>query len=270
MHKKIESELVSLAHSILKMENNGDIQVLHKKAQEIYEKLCVLKFVNESLDFKTTEIETEKEVVSAKEVAEVEKVDEKIENIVEVDEEITVEYEEEIEIKVELEESFDEEIIFEPTQKELISEEKIEEVFSVKSTQVKNDEADLPSLKITLEEEFKDAISADIATSLFEKVTVESPKIEKLPKEEPKKKSINDALFNNNIQVGLNDRIAFVKYLFDGSQEDFNRVLSQLNSFTELEEAVSFLNDFVKPDYNWKNKEEFENRLMNLIERKFL
>ncbi len=39
MHKKIKSELVSLAHSILQLEKSDDIRVLHKKAHEIYEKL---------------------------------------------------------------------------------------------------------------------------------------------------------------------------------------------------------------------------------------
>ena len=251
MHKKLEAELVSLAHSILKMENKDDVQVLHKKAQEIYEKLSVLKFVDEFLDVKSTAVETNKEVVLEEEVEITEKVVKK-----------------ETEITIEFEETNNDEIIFEPEQKEVISEEVIEEIFETKQVFVKDDEKDLPSLQISLEEEFKDAISADIATNLFEKVTKETPR-ENVSTEEIKKRSLNDALFNKNIQVGLNDRIAFVKYLFDGSQEDFNRVLSQLNSFTELQEAISFLNDFVKPDYNWQNKEEYENRLMDLIERKF-
>jgi hypothetical protein len=252
MHKKLEAELVSLAHSILKMENKDDVQVLHKKAQEIYEKLSVLKFVDEFLDVKPTAVETKKEVVLEEEVEITEKVVKK-----------------ETEITIELEETNNDEIVFEPGQNEVISEEVIEEIFETKQVFVKDDEKDLPSLQISLEEEFKDAISADIATNLFEKVTKEVPMVENVSTEEIKKRSLNDALFNKNIQVGLNDRIAFVKYLFDGSQEDFNRVLSQLNSFTELQEAISFLNDFVKPDYNWQNKEEYENRLMDLIERKF-
>ena len=72
------------------------------------------------------------------------------------------------------------------------------------------------------------------------------------------------------MQVGLNDRIAFVKHLFDGSQEDFNRVLSQLNSFKTEDEAKTFVQEFVKSDYNWSASLEYEERLMDLIERKFL
>ena len=49
MHKKLEAELVSLAHSILELKNN-DVTILHKKAHFIYEKLTVLKFVEENLN----------------------------------------------------------------------------------------------------------------------------------------------------------------------------------------------------------------------------
>ncbi|MGB2273820.1 MAG: hypothetical protein ACPH2K_05550, partial [Flavicella sp.] len=45
MHKKIESELVSLAHSILQMKNRDDILKLKEKAGQVYEKLSVLAFV---------------------------------------------------------------------------------------------------------------------------------------------------------------------------------------------------------------------------------
>ena len=72
------------------------------------------------------------------------------------------------------------------------------------------------------------------------------------------------------IQIGLNDRIAFVKSLFGGSQEDFNRVVSQLNSFKTQKEAKKFIHKMVKPDYDWADKEDIEERFMDIIERKFL
>jgi len=109
-------------------------------------------------------------------------------------------------------------------------------------------------------DEFKDAISADYAAELFEKA-------EKI---EITKKSLNDKLSQTQLQIGLNDRIAFVKHLFDGNQSDFNRVLSQLNTFTDEAQAKYFINTVVKPDYNWQNEVEYEERLIALIERKFL
>ncbi len=114
-------------------------------------------------------------------------------------------------------------------------------------------------LKASLEAEFKDAISADYAADLFEKATKVIPK-----------KSLNDSLSQTQIQIGLNDRIAFVKHLFEGSQADFNRVLSQLNSFSTEAQAKHFINMTVKPDYNWTAKLDYEERFMELIERRFL
>ena len=88
-------------------------------------------------------------------------------------------------------------------------------------------------------------------------------------KKEDKTMSLNDKL-NKGINIGLNDRIAFEKKLFGGNAEDFNRVLSQLNTFDNFEEAQSFILDFVKPDYNnWQGNEEFETRFLEIIEKKF-
>lgn len=84
-----------------------------------------------------------------------------------------------------------------------------------------------------------------------------------------KTKSIND-IYNGTIAVGLNDRIAFEKHLFGGSAEDLNRVLSQLNTVSSMDEAKSLIEHLVKPEYNnWEGKEEYEDRFLALIESKF-
>jgi hypothetical protein len=83
-------------------------------------------------------------------------------------------------------------------------------------------------------------------------------------------KSLNDTLTAKNISVGLNDRLAFVKHLFRDSTEDFNRILSQLNTMDTQDRSVEFIEKMVKPEYDdWKGKEEYEARLMALIERRF-
>ena len=88
-------------------------------------------------------------------------------------------------------------------------------------------------------------------------------------KKEEKTMSLNDKL-NKGINIGLNDRIAFEKKLFGGNADDFNRVLSQLNTFDNFEEAQSFILDFVKPDYNnWQGNEEYEVRFLEIVENKF-
>ena len=88
-------------------------------------------------------------------------------------------------------------------------------------------------------------------------------------KMEHKIASLNDTLIKG-INIGLNDRIAFVKHLFAGSNEDFNRVVSQISTYDSFEEAQSFVEDMVKPDYNnWEGKEDYAARFMNLVEKKF-
>jgi len=98
---------------------------------------------------------------------------------------------------------------------------------------------------------------------------IEESKPESKEKKGEKIISLNDKL-NKGINIGLNDRIAFEKKLFGGNADDFNRVLSQLNTFDNFEEAQSFILDFVKPDYNnWEGNEEFETRFLEIIEKKF-
>jgi hypothetical protein len=87
---------------------------------------------------------------------------------------------------------------------------------------------------------------------------------------ESKTVSLNDK-FSKGIDIDLNDRIAFVKHLFGNSSEDYNRVLNQLITFDNFYETRSFIEEMVKPDYNnWKGKDDYAERFMDIIEKKFL
>ena len=83
------------------------------------------------------------------------------------------------------------------------------------------------------------------------------------------KKSLNDRLAGGALKFGLNDRIGFVKDLFDGSAEDFNRVVSQLNTLGSLGEAQDFLNTHIAPEYGWADNEETAERFMAAVEQRF-
>ncbi len=72
-----------------------------------------------------------------------------------------------------------------------------------------------------------------------------------------------------SLKVGLNDRIAFVKKLFHNRDDDFNRVLSQINGFDNYEEAESFLHNLVVPEYGWDMDDEFTKRFINLVRMRF-
>ena len=199
----------------------------------------------------------------------------------------------------------EEEVLMTPMEEEPIEEEIIEEE-PVADSEVSEPKAEEPAKQISFEDllvhDYKEldfvkvedvpAEVEKVSETIFEAVTpVEEvkeeikpePVVAEIPKvleeevkatfekvsQEPKISSLNDRL-NKVISFGLNDRIGFEKKLFGGSSDDFNRVVSQLNTFDSFEEAKSFVLDFVKPDYNnWEGNEEFEARFMEIIEKKF-
>lgn len=276
MHKKLENDLMSLAHSVLQMKNKEDVFALKKIAQDIFEKLSLLAFVEEYVNTTPNLDKTKEELLF-----EVEKALEIKNTIIEdkvepepiipqlEDEYLEVENEK---LNSEIGEIYPDTSTLEEVEKsfeqfneylEVAKEEHIEQPFEeleglifgdTKPQNFKDDPKDVGERNMpTLEEELQDTIPVDVMANLFEPV---------------KQTSLNDKL-SGNIQIGLNDRIAFVKHLFNGSQEDFNRVVSQLNTLKTEKEAKTFINKMVKPDYNWEDKEELENRFMEIIERKF-
>jgi hypothetical protein len=301
MHKKLEAELISLAHQILQLKDKKDVAKLKNLAQKIHEKLSLLSFMDEYF-ITTPNVSEDKEVLLEKFANRIEskieapKLEAKV--IVETPKSVKEVKETKVEVKKEevvktLEIKKKEPITEVPVIENTIElDEKVET--QTKSTLVSeaariankiNAQKEKPSLANN--EEFKDAIPADVQANLFEKAPkkqevvkpIETPKaIIETPAPAPVsvsqntevKTSLNDKLLNQKIQIGLNDRIAFVKHLFNYSQEEFNRVLSQLNTFTSEKESKDFINLQVKPDYNWSVKEEYEARLMSLIERRFL
>ena len=286
MHKKLESELISLAHSILQMKNKDDVSALLEKASEIHEKLSVLAFVENYVNTTPNLDATKEELVAVVEQAfdTKESIEEEVESVLEVVQEEEIEEEvveeeavdevaadeEPVEDKVvynleEEGEEVKEEEVPELTLEPAVEEEVIEQPFdeleellfdsTVSENDFKEDVIDVGERKTAspnLEDELKDTVSVDITASLFDEMP----------------QSLNDQL-SKNIQIGLNDRIAFVKNLFDNSQEDYNRVISQLNSFNSQKEAKKFITKNVKPDYDWSSQEEVESRFMEFIERKF-
>ena len=205
------------------------------------------------------------------------------------------------ELIVEDDEDEEEEVLITSMEEEPIEEEIIEEVPVVETPK-----AEEPAKQISFEDllvhdyqeldfvkvEDIPAEVANVVEAVFEAPTpvveeviaevqpepvVETPKVleeevkatfEKVS-QEPRISSLNDRL-NKAITFGLNDRIGFEKKLFGGSSDDFNRVVSQLNTFDSFEEAKAFVDDFVKPDYNnWEGAEEFETRFMEIVEKKF-
>lgn len=281
MHKKLASELISLAHDILTIKNKESVFELKKKAYEVYEKLSVLAYIEEYINNTPQATETKEELIEQFQKSLERKEETKKQAVIEQEEVIKKEEtlpkevakNEELEEIVTIEQTTTEdnkatEKVSEklPEEEKEITEVPKEEIIEQPFDELQQLLFDDPAIKDeasfieetktnqTLEDELKGTLSVDITANLFEKAAT--------------KRSLNDRL-QNSIQIGLNDRIAFVKHLFEGSQNDFNRVISQLNTLKTEKEAKSFINRMVKPDYNWSEKEEYETRLMEIIERRF-
>ena len=315
MKKKLEADLISIAHRILKLKNKSELVQLHQETQKLYEKLSVLLFVEENFgDVKPTigtadiekkieeAFETPTQVVAIDEPqveiqAEVEpEKEEVVETISEIiEEEITPEAEtitaeveveqaevQEEEISAELEEEKQpepvvvaEEPVFKPAF-ELAFESKIEEdkeEVKSKSTQITFDDLLGPNYSdpvfVKPEELEKTETESKNVIPIGRNLSDSSPVISINKDTDSRTVSLNDRL-SKGITIGLNDRIAFMKHLFANSSEDYNRVLSQLITFDTFQEAESFIDTMVKPDYNnWEGKEEYAVRFMEILEKRF-
>lgn len=111
-------------------------------------------------------------------------------------------------------------------------------------------------------------------TPVVEMPKTVQPKIVEPTQKEPeihtlKSVSLNDSLNKGKFSLGLNDRIAFQKHLFNGLQEDLNRVISQLNTFGSYQEAETFIEQVVAPDYNWPQDDDYRERFLDLVKLHF-
>lgn len=227
MKRKLKEELVKLCTEIITSKETEDIPKLYNATKELYEKLTVLKYIEEKLNH--IEIDVSKNVLAAK--------FEMMANAV-INENRRVP-----------ENNPHEEDIITPgidTIKDMVSEmptsaevEKVFTEFVAKSEVLKND---------------KDWLA---------------PGPEK-NENKTRTKSLNDVLTEKQLSFGLNDRLAFVKHLFGGNTEHFDKAIAHLNSIDTEERSLAFVENLVKPEFNeWKGKEEYEKRFLDLVHRRF-
>ena len=83
------------------------------------------------------------------------------------------------------------------------------------------------------------------------------------------KKSLNDK-FSKGLQIDLNDRLAFIKHLFDQNTNEYHRAISQIATLQTWEHAQKFISEMIKPDYNqWEGKEQYEIRFLKIVKNNF-
>ena len=245
MKKKLESDLISIAHRILKLKGKEDVIKMHEEVKVLFEKLSVLKFAHENFEEDMPTIGADSSFFGMLD----DSFNNKISDSIEVEDKIYIN----------LDEVEDEEIM-EPgieTIKNMVAQMPDEP-----------EELDVVLEEISTKKQYQKDHFDDIMAG-FKDMPVFEP-VSRIPKGGSDKKSLNDKLKVGGISIGLNDKIAFIKHLFNGKHEDYERVLSQLNTMDSFDEVSNFILNLVKPDYNnWIGKEEFEVRFMEIIESKF-
>ena len=136
-----------------------------------------------------------------------------------------------------------------------------------------NDREELPPIMDTIKETVKEIPEtkpsvADLIQENSKELSFERK--EEVPSTEKEtQKSLNDK-FSKGLQVDLNDRLAFIKYLFDQNANDYQRAISQIATLQTWEQAQKFILEMIKPDYNqWEGKEQYEIRFLKIVENNF-
>jgi len=258
MKKKLESELISIAHRVLKLTGKEDLSKMHEEIAKLYQKISILKFLEEHFKGNLPEnIDTSASFFDALEGA----FNNKLTDSVEVDEKVYVNID-----------NNEQEAIMEPAI------EKIKDIVA----QMPQETAAVDDLVDELNEsQAPEQIEEDLSalTPNYNQLPIFAPAEDEVieaavakDKESPSppKTSLNDQLKTSGFQIGLNDRLAFVNHLFENNNEDYDRVMSQLTTMDSFEEISDFIENIIKPDYNnWDGKEDYENRFLENISQKF-
>ncbi|MDO5970373.1 hypothetical protein Q4Q35_11210 [Flavivirga aquimarina] len=247
MKKKLESELISIAHRILKLKGKEDVIKMHTEVSALYEKLSVLKFAHENFEDGIPTIGSDSSFFGMLDKA----FNNKVSDNIEIEDKIYINLDD-----------VEDDDIMEPaieTIKDMVAQmphetQEVDAIFEEAIPKQHYHKTDLDDITAGFKE-----------TPVFEPVS----KVQENGKSD-EKKSLNDKLKTGGFNIGLNDKIAFIKHLFDGKTEDYDRVISQLNTSVTFSEAKRLVEDIIKPDYNnWVDKEEFETRFIQIIESKF-
>ena len=284
MKKRLEAELISIAHRILKLKNKSEVDQLYKETQKLYETLSVLKFYGDN--FETVKAEIPAEELEEKLINHFEEIKP---TTIEMGPIVVAESTEEtaIETPEVTPEKEDVKTFIEPEIVELAEKVRQEspifkpafELEAAEELEASDKEIAPEIISETKQISFEDFLGENYADPVFVKPNEVSlpasssfspTKSETAFENNVPKTVVSNEISNKNIPIGLNDRVAFVKNLFADSNEDYNRVLSQLSTFDTFEEAKTFINEMVIPDYNyWIGKEEYIERFMEIVANKF-
>ena len=243
MKKKLESELMSIAHRILKLKGKEDVAKMHAEVSALYEKLTVLKFANENFDEKLPTIGNDSSFFGMLDTA----FNNKISDNIEVENKTYINVDEN-----------ENEAITEPlmeTIKDMVAQmpmeaDKMDEIF----------------------EEIKEAKTYSQKKNDFEDITSaykETPVFDPVDRVTSEKKSLNDMFNKGEFKIGLNEKI--LSKIKDNNKRDnaelkqsYEKIRKKITSKKKLELYSEIVLDFSKNLL--ENKEyELHDKLSSLI-----
>ena len=137
----------------------------------------------------------------------------------------------------------------------------------------KTDSQDLLDLNNSVKDIVKETLEKRSHEVQMDELTTQDLSFEPKEKVSTQKEIIKERLndkFSKGLQIDINDRLAFIKHLFDKRPNEYQRAISQISTFQSWNQAKVFILEMVKPDYdNWKGKELYEERFLKIIENNF-
>ncbi|MBE9491466.1 MAG: hypothetical protein IMY70_01160 [Bacteroidetes bacterium] len=79
----------------------------------------------------------------------------------------------------------------------------------------------------------------------------------------------NNPIIDLKIAIDINDKFLFIKELFKNNIKDYNEAIENLNSINSIEETTKYLEE-LKEKYKWNDKMEYLIKLREIVERKYL
>ena len=217
MQKKVKEELLQLSSRIVNNLDTESVDQLYESARKLYEKLAVLKYIEEKLDH--VEVDVSKNEMAQK--------FEKLANAV-------------LFANSGVPES-------NPHEEDIIipGMDTIKHMVTEMNTDVAMDQlfSELLNNGELMKDERK-VTEGGLAASVLQKQT-------------------------RKFAIGLNDKVAFVKNLFDESEEDFQKVTQKIAALPSVEQALEYIENKVKREFNWEGKPDWEERFKAEVSRAF-
>ncbi|GAA0872691.1 hypothetical protein GCM10009117_18380 [Gangjinia marincola] len=279
MKKSLEAELMSIAHKILKMRDRSNVHELKEEARLVYEKLAVLAFAEDHFEGAKPTIGQKQVEEALMETEEEDFIAIDIEDPINADQEPEAESKDEVKVEDNIEGDQTHEA---DTDQDDVTEDEDphfkdgtlfnqEGLIEPNTEKIKDIVAQMPPEG----QQVDDMLDEILPQETFEKrdfaanVGVDYDNMPVFEPVDEQAKSVNDT-FKHGLDIGLNDRLAFITHLFDGKEEEYKKTMNLIDSYTDQKEAHNLIKVIIKPQYNhWEGKESYEERLIEIVDRKF-